>query len=127
MMLAMVPYLEDCVLLRAVARALSLPLPVAATALAYLHRCRRSSSGSGAPSWTLPPRDLVCGCLYAAAKAEEVGVCDAGGLCHLVRPQNGAGGGPAHKIPTLHRRHRHFAGPAVDQPSHQRSAAAVAA
>ncbi|KAI8476094.1 MAG: hypothetical protein J3K34DRAFT_513942 [Monoraphidium minutum] len=62
----LVPYLEECVLLRASARALGLPLPVAATALVYLHRAR----SSGHP-WALSPHDLVCGCLYAAAKAEE--------------------------------------------------------
>ena len=63
----MVPYLEECVLLRAVARALGLPLSVAATALAFLHAARRS----GSPVALAPP-ELVCGCLYAAAKAEEV-------------------------------------------------------
>lgn len=63
----LVPYLEDVVLLRGVARALGLPLPVAATAVAYVHAVRRS----GAP-WSLSRHDLVCGCLYAAAKAEEV-------------------------------------------------------
>jgi hypothetical protein len=63
----LVAYLPDCVLLRAVARALALPAPVAAAALAYLHRTRRS----GTP-WALGREDLVCGCLYVAAKAEEV-------------------------------------------------------
>lgn len=54
-------------LLRATARALGLPLPVVATALVYMHRCRCS----GHP-WALSATDMVCGCLYAAAKAEEV-------------------------------------------------------
>jgi hypothetical protein len=65
--LPIVPYLKDCLLLRATGRALALPLPVVATGLVYLHRCRRS----GHP-WTLSRHDLICGCLYAAAKAEEV-------------------------------------------------------
>jgi hypothetical protein len=67
----LVPYLEEAVLLRAVARALGLPLPVAATGLAFLHGARRAAEGAPAGAALAPP-DIVCGCLYAAAKAEEV-------------------------------------------------------
>lgn len=66
-----VPYLSDCILLRATGRALGLPLAVIATGLVYLHRCRRSDAPQ---PWALSSHDLVCGCLYTAAKAEEAQV-----------------------------------------------------
>ena len=67
LVLPIVPHLEDCLLLRGTARALGLPLNVVATGLVFVHRCRRS----GQP-WALSSHDMACGCLYAAAKAEEV-------------------------------------------------------
>lgn len=85
------PYAWECSLLRATARVLALPYLASATALVFLHRCKQahpvvSVTAQVRMAWHMRVRfpitaardismalqDLIAGCLYLAAKVEEV-------------------------------------------------------
>ncbi|KAK9852102.1 hypothetical protein WJX84_004483 [Apatococcus fuscideae] len=64
-----VPYVSTCRALKASADFLRLPWSTVATALVFLHRFKVQEHAS-----SLQPNELVCVCLFLAAKVEEAGV-----------------------------------------------------